>query len=939
MLIAERALTNLPPSSSPSPASPKEIARKASGRASWHRKASKPITVWMFLLLVIIFIHRWVPESLWLMVHTVALGLITNSILIWSQHFTEALLKVKIPDEARGIQVRRIYGLNISIIALMLGVVLALYPMILVGAIGVGVMVAWHGLNLLLQLKRALPARFDVTVRFYIVACGLLPIGATFGALLALDSLETSLHYRLLLAHETVNVLGFVGITVVGTLLTFWPTLLRTKMLPPAVKLSRIGLWGMVPGISTTTLAALLDLRQLAGAGLLIYASALLIIGYLMVKTCHTKKPSDYPTLSVAAGFSWLVVGVLWTAVLVFTTDFSELRLRTVTPVFVAGFLLQILLGAMSYLLPMRMGGGPAAVRASSKEFNRFSFGRVTIINICLIFFVLPVELTGSVVRAAVSVLGALTLASFLPLMIRGVKKSVAARKEMMAARRGEKPSLEASSAKVSEAVQSPHQEQSALPHARRELLIGSGAALAAVAAGIAIAPSSSGLLHWGRGQTPASNGEITRLRVEATSDMRFVPDRVEVPAGNTLLLEVHNSDSTNVHDLFLNVHGGVESGRISPGETAILTAGTITENVEGWCTILGHRAMGMTFSVVASGTSSTSTEANEHDGMNHGAREQAAVMKSAEIDLSAPIGSDFEVSSAVLSPIDGDKNKDGARVHRVTFDVSESEQEIAPGISINAWTFAGRYMGPVLHGALGDIFEITLKNGGNMGHSVDFHAGMISPNKNMRTIAPGEELIYRFEATGSGIWLYHCSTMPMSTHIAAGMFGAVIIDPVSLDTVDRELVLVQNETYLADTGRTTTSGNKIVDVAPDAVSDGAPTLTMWNGHATQYVAKPVRARVNEKVRIWVLAAGPSLGCSFHVVGSQFHTVYKEGAYLLRNSQDAFGVKGGHAQSLDLAPAQGGFVEMEFLEPGTYTFVNHDFAQMERGARGLIEVS
>ncbi|WP_346845626.1 multicopper oxidase domain-containing protein [uncultured Rothia sp.] len=203
----------------------------------------------------------------------------------------------------------------------------------------------------------------------------------------------------------------------------------------------------------------------------------------------------------------------------------------------------------------------------------------------------------------------------------------------------------------------------------------------------------------------------------------------------------------------------------------------------------------------------------------------------------------------------------------------------------------------------------------------------------------PGEELVYRFEATGSGIWLYHCSTMPMSTHIAAGMFGAVIIDPVSLDTVDRELVLVQNETYLADTGRTTTSGNKIVDVAPDAVSDGTPTLTMWNGHATQYVAHPLQASVGEKVRIWVLTAGPSLGCSFHVVGSQFHTVYKEGAYLLRNSQDAFGVKGGHAQSLDLAPAQGGFVEMEFLEPGTYTFVNHDFAQMERGARGLIEVS
>ena len=74
------------------------------------------------------------------------------------------------------------------------------------------------------------------------------------------------------------------------------------------------------------------------------------------------------------------------------------------------------------------------------------------------------------------------------------------------------------------------------------------------------------------------------------------------------------------------------------------------------------------------------------------------------------------------------------------------------------------------------------------------------------------------------------------------------------------------------------------------------------------------------------------------MVGSQFHTVYKEGAYLLRDAQDAFGNDGGHAQSLDLASAQGGFVEMEFREVGTYSFVNHSFAEMERGARGLIEV-
>ena len=88
-------------------------------------------------------------------------------------------------------------------------------------------------------------------------------------------------------------------------------------------------------------------------------------------------------------------------------------------------------------------------------------------------------------------------------------------------------------------------------------------------------------------------------------------------------------------------------------------------------------------------------------------------------------------------------------------------------------------------------------------------------------------------------------------------------------------------------------------------------------------------------MRLWVLAAGPSRGISFHVVGGVFDTVFKEGAYLLRPGDG----EGGGAQALDLAAAQGGFVELVFDEPGTYTAVNHSFVEMERGARALIRVT
>ena len=256
---------------------------------------------------------------------------------------------------------------------------------------------------------------------------------------------------------------------------------------------------------------------------------------------------------------------------------------------------------------------------------------------------------------------------------------------------------------------------------------------------------------------------------------------------------------------------------------------------------------------------------------------------------------------------------------------VQERHQEVAPGIVQHAMTYNGRVMGPLIQASLGRTVTVTLRNEGTMGHSLDFHAGDVSPDQVMRTIAPGESLTYPFTARRSGIWLYHCSTMPMSAHIAAGMYGAVIVPPPNLARVDREFVLVQQEAYL---------GPPKGHVDSEKIAAERPDLTMWNGHANQYVHDPLEAKVGERVRIWVLAAGPSRGTCFHVVGSQFDTVFKEGEWLLRPNDHQ-----GGSQALDLGPCQGGFVEMVFREPGTYTFVNHSFVEMERGARGLIRVT
>ncbi|MGN6238462.1 MAG: multicopper oxidase domain-containing protein, partial [Cellulosimicrobium cellulans] len=428
------------------------------------------------------------------------------------------------------------------------------------------------------------------------------------------------------------------------------------------------------------------------------------------------------------------------------------------------------------------------------------------------------------------------------------------------------------------------------------------------------------------------ATGRTTTVQVDAV-DMRFVPDVISVPAGDRLVIELSNTDD-DVHDLVLA--DGATTGRVAPGATATLDAGVVSGDLDGWCSVAGHRLMGMTLTIDVEGTGgsdgSGGTLAADDSGRDvpdaHGGHAStgsggADSLAASDVDLMTHPGDGFTARDATLAPAEIDPAGEPV-VHRRTLTVTETVQEVAPGVEQTVWTFGGIAPGPVLRGKVGDVFEITLVNDGTIGHSIDFHAGALAPDEPMRTIAPGESLTYRFTATRAGIWMYHCSTRPMSLHIANGMFGAVIIDPPDLAPVDREYVVVQSELYLGAQGAS----------ADDAkVAAAEPDLLAFNGYANQYRDDPLSARVGERVRVWVLDAGPNRPSAFHVVGGQFDTVYHEGAYALPS-----GTSGG-SQVLGLLPAQGGFVELAFPEPGTYPFVTHAMSDAERGASGAVAVT
>ena len=908
-----------------------------STRGTWFMR-DRPVVIWLFLAAVVSLVHPFFASSRWLMVHLVALGGLTHAIMVWSVHFANALLKTKhIADRTE--QNWRLGLLQVGMVAVFIGVPTTWWPLTIAGAAIISGAVIWHGIALYQRLRIALPGRFRITIRYYLLAAAMLPVGALFGVLLA-RGLSEFWHGRLLVAHTMVNLLGWVGLTILGTLLTLWPTMLRTRMAQTAEKIAIRALPVLGVGLLTAVAAPLLDSTWLGVGGIAVYAGGVLMSYLSIWRAARNRPPHSFPTLSAGSGLVWFVAGLVTLAVKVATTPWAELpsSYGVVTVMFLVGFALQVLLGALSYLIPVVIGGGPAVLRTGMKELDRLGTWRVATANIAIFLCLLPIP---SIVRVILSSVALVALAMTLVIMLKGIYASMRKKRSLaaeMAAAGGpsEHNRLAGRRAPGGKApAYDPRPSAAELVAAIAVVALGATVGVGLDPASAGLSPSAtSAAAEDGASAAVEPTGEVTEVEVEAR-DMRFFPDSVEVPAGNELVVHLTNTDTADVHDLvFAN---GVNSGRLSPGESTTIEAGVIDADLEGWCSIVGHRQMGMVFDVVAVGgetgggtaaADDTPARGSMHEQMHSGAAEVPGANGAAgDLDFTAAWPEDFDGYDPVVEPAPD------ADVHTYTFEVTEDPIEVAPGVKQTRWTFNGDSTGPTLRGKIGDTFEITLVNNGTMGHSIDFHASELAPDVPMRTIAPGESLVYTFTAKRAGIWMYHCGTAPMAAHIAAGMAGAVIIDPPDLDDVDREYVITQSELYLGDQSE---------DVNADKTAVEDVDAVMFNGYVNQYVDRPIEAKVGERVRFWVLDIGPNRALSFHIVGGQFTTVYKEGTYLLRNGRgpmDPEDYDAGGSQALDLLAAQGGFVELDFLEAGHYPMLNHVMTDAERGAMGIVEVT
>jgi nitrite reductase (NO-forming) len=294
-----------------------------------------------------------------------------------------------------------------------------------------------------------------------------------------------------------------------------------------------------------------------------------------------------------------------------------------------------------------------------------------------------------------------------------------------------------------------------------------------------------------------------------------------------------------------------------------------------------------------------------------------AAAVSPLSITSGAPVA---RVYPPVLPPLIGNGN-----AVSVNLESSDVTIEIASGVQYQAWTFNGTVPGPILHVRQGQTVNVTFTNNGMMQHSIDFHAAQIAPNVAYRSINPGEKLEFSFVAEVPGAFIYHCGTPPVLQHIANGMYGAIIVDPIKpLPPADVSYVLVQSEWYTAQAEGTLMTGDydKMMSVRPDEV--------VFNGIAFQYNDYPLTAKVGQRVRLYLINAGPNLFSAFHIIGGMFAAVYADG--------DATHALTG-VSTYPVAPGQGAVFDAIILHPGKYPIVDHSMRNMAIGAAGELQVT
>jgi manganese oxidase len=259
-------------------------------------------------------------------------------------------------------------------------------------------------------------------------------------------------------------------------------------------------------------------------------------------------------------------------------------------------------------------------------------------------------------------------------------------------------------------------------------------------------------------------------------------------------------------------------------------------------------------------------------------------------------------------------KRADGSLIREYWFFTEDKEIEVAPGIFYPAWSYNGQVPGPTMRVTEGDLIRIHFKNVGTKPHTMHFHgfhtAEMDGAMKN-QFVNPGDKFFYEFEAVPYGTHLYHCHSLPVSEHIARGLYGTYIVDPKDdkKPEPDKELIMMMN--------------------GFDTNFDGENEIYAVNSIAFHFINNPIKVKQGELVRVYLtnILEFDQIN-SFHL-HANFFDEYKTGTSF---EADWF------TDTTIMGQGERSILDIKFKFPGKYMFHAHKTEFAELGWMGFFEV-
>lgn len=339
-------------------------------RIARHTAAGALVTAYLLAAAVVVAAHGIVAVPEWLALHLLVLGAATNAVFVWSRFFAQALLHARPGQERRAHE--RLGMLNVGVAAVLAGVCGGVPPLAAAGAAVVVAAVAAHTVSLVAMARSSpLAGPLRIVAWYYVAAGAALAVGGTLGGVLAAGWVGSArLDGAFVLAHAEVNLLGWLGLAIIGTHFMLWPMVLRTRMCEDAPRAARRVL-ALTAGGLAVAIAALLaapwlgGARWLAAAGMACYLAGAIASLVPAVREMRAKPPRTAAAWALLAGNGWLVAALAadTAGLAAGPAAADEVLGRILIPVLGVGVIWQVLAGALTFLLPVTVGGGPTGNR------------------------------------------------------------------------------------------------------------------------------------------------------------------------------------------------------------------------------------------------------------------------------------------------------------------------------------------------------------------------------------------------------------------------------------------------------------------------------------------------------------------------------------------------------------------------------------------------